>query len=151
MLHRAFQFAFSGTRLIDWLTLIVELLFIGTVLLLDLPERFHRRRVRLAVEDIKVLIQSGQKLVLQGPPTETATEESCQKRNDAVAVWIGSAHKSLANHSDTAAISFEQRRLQPDIHFRRISNFARASAWYQELLHRLTNLQNIMEKADVYF
>jgi hypothetical protein len=150
MLHRAFQFVFSGTRLIDWLTLIVELLFIGTVLLLDLPERFHRRRVRLAVEDIKVLIQSGQKLVLQGP-AETATEESCKQWADAVVVWIESAHKSLANHSDTAAISFEQRRLQPDVHFTGISNFARARAWYQELLHRLTNLQNIMEKADVYF
>lgn len=58
---------------------------------------------------------------------------------------------ALLSNSIAAGMSFDSRRVAPDLLYGVVSRLANANSWYGELLHRLSNLQNIMEKADVYF
>jgi hypothetical protein len=65
--------------------------------------------------------------------------------------WIQDTQKEIANHSTQAGISFAHFSggSSSSINYGGISGGAQI--WYRELLSRLDNLRNIMEKADVYF
>ena len=143
---------FGDFRPADWTTGIIELLFIAVILWLDLPERFHRRRVRNALVIVKELMAEGQGLVRSAPWASTSPDEPTAARwvRD-VNTWIEKTHQSFEKNSIQAMMSFEQRALEPDVHFGGMTGQAGAKDQFRELLHRLRNLQNIMEKADVYF
>jgi hypothetical protein len=141
----------EGARPIDWLILIVDFLVLAVIVWLDAPERVHKYKVRRRLRLVHSIIAEGQRLHESAPPagtTDTAVADAWVK---AVQLWIEKTHQSLTRYSDAAAMSFNSRKVAPTLIFGVITATSNAREWYGELLHRLANLQNIMEKADVYF
>ena len=139
----------EGARPIDWAILIVDFLVLAVILWLDAPERFHKRKVRKRLLIVQKIMLDGHSLRESAPPVANATNDAADQWVRSVKIWIDNADQSLAATSRQAALAFIHREVAPDIMWNGIHVYARAQ--FGELLHRLDNLRNIMEKADVYF
>ena len=148
--YRAWRMFTDGSRPIDWAILIVDFLVLAVIIWLDAPERFHRKRVRKRL----VLVQ---RIMLEGHALRSSVStanESNQTASDwiqSVQAWIDTSYQSLADVSMQAALAFMHRNVVPDVSWGGITTRLDISRQFQELLVRLDNLRNIMEKADVYF
>jgi len=146
----------EGARAIDWAILVVDFLVLAVIVWLDAPERFHKHTVRRRLRVVYGMLAQGQKLHQSAPPSGPLSNSGGDSDIatawvTAVDHWIKQTHQTLAKHSVAAGMAFDARRVAPDLHWGTVSRSSNAMAWYGELLHRLSNLQNIMEKADVYF
>lgn len=126
-------------------------MFILVVLWLEVPEVWHKHRVRRCVRFVHARIADGQRLHDSAPPAGTTDGAIADSWVEAVQQWIDQTGEALYKYSIAAGLSFNSRRLAGDVNFGGITGTSNARGWYAELLHRLSNLQNIMEKADVYF
>ena len=150
-LCRAWRMVTEGARFIDYAILIVDFLVLAVILWLDAPERFHKYKVRKKLLIVRRLLLDGNKLQQTAPPRDIDNLEVASQWVEAVKAWIESSYQTLAAHSMQAGLSFSRRNVEPDILYGVITHVAGAREWYRELLHRMNNLLNIMEKADVYF
>jgi hypothetical protein len=139
----------EGARFIDWAILIVDFLVLAVILWLDAPERFHKRKVRKRLLMVQRIMLDGHNLRTSAPAVVIATNDVAEQWVKSVQTWIDGAYQSLANASMQAALAFIHRDVAPDIVWGGVH--ANARGQFGELLHRLDNLRNIMEKADVYF
>lgn len=140
----------EGARFIDWAILIVDFLVLAVILWLDAPERFHKRRVRKRLAIVQRMMLDGHAL-RNSVADANVSDEAASKWIQSVQSWIDTSYKTLADTSMQAALAFIHRNVIPDIYFGGVTNRADVSKQFQELLLRLENLRNIMEKADVYF
>jgi hypothetical protein len=141
----------EGARAIDWAILVVDFLVLLVIVVLDTPERFHKFKVRRRLRTVYIVLAEGQRLHESAPPAGTTDASIADAWIVAVQQWIQQTHQALAKFSVAAGMSFNSRKVAPDINYGGITMTSNARGWYGELLHRLANLQNIMEKADVYF
>jgi hypothetical protein len=148
---RIWHMATDGSRPIDWAILIVDFLVLAVILWLDAPERFHKYKVRRRLSLVHNMMAEGQGLHTSAPRADATDAKAVDAWVIAVRKWIEQTHQTLADHSVAAGMSFDSRRVAPDINWGVVSHMSNAREWYGELLHRLSNLQNIMEKAEVYF
>jgi hypothetical protein len=141
---------FGDFRPADLTICILEIIFIAVILWLDLPERFHKNKVRRRL----VLVQ---RIMLDGHNLRTsvsdanANNETASKWIQSVQIWIDNSYQSLADNSLQAGLAFMHRHVAPDVLYWGVTIREDVSKQFQELLIRLNNLLNIMEKADVYF
>jgi len=142
---------FGDFRPVDWVSCTLELLFILVVLWLEVPEVWHKHKVRKKVHIVQRLLLDGNKFQLTAPSRNVDNEEVISQWVEAVKAWIESSHQTLAANSMQAGLAFSRRNVEPDVLYGVITPIADAREWYRELLHRINNLLNIMEKADVYF
>lgn len=140
----------EGARLIDWAILIVDFLVLAVILWLDAPERFHRRKVRKRLVVVQKMMLDGHSL-RNSVADANKNDETASRWIQSVQTWIDTSYKTLADTSMQAALAFIHRNVIPDIYFGGVTNRQDVSRQFQELLLRLENLRNIMEKADVYF
>jgi hypothetical protein len=151
-LYRIWRMFTEGARFIDWAILIVDFLVLAVIVWLDAPERFHKRKVRKALKIVKDIMAEGQSFVTSAPwISGNPTDDRAAQWVKDVMEWIKNTHTSLLKLSIPAMMAFEQRALEPDVNFGGMTRQSRANDHFRELLHRLRSVQNIMEKADVYF
>ena len=142
----------DGARFIDWAILIVDFLVLTVILWLDAPERLHKRKVRRRLAMVQRIMLGGHSLRESAPTAAPdVTYDVAIRWVQSVQTWIDGAYQSLSDASMPAALAFIRRDVAPDVIFGGISERADARSQFRELLHRLENLRNIMEKADVYF
>lgn len=139
---------FGDFRPADLVASGLELAFIVVILWLELPERFHHRKVRACLRLVHARLGDGQRLHETAPAVGT---DDVKAWLGAVDQWIDETDRRLYKASIAAALSFRARAVEPDVVYWHVSRSADAYRKYAELLHRLRRLQNIMEKADVYF
>ena len=151
-LYRVWRMLTEGARFIDWAILVVDFLVLAVILWLDAPERFHKRKVRKRLAMVQRIMLDGHNLRASAPTTvPDVTHNAATQWVQSVQAWIDGSYQSLADTSMQAALAFIHRDVAPDVIFGGISERANARHQFGELLHRLDNLRNIMEKADVYF
>ena len=142
----------EGARFIDWAILIVDFLVLAIIIWLDAPERFHKRKVRKQLVSVQRIMLDGHTLRESAPTAvPDVTHDVAALWVQSVQAWINDSHESLAGSSRQAALAFIHRDVAPDVIYGAISERANARTHFRELLIRLDNLRNIMEKADVYF
>ena len=142
----------EGARFIDWAILIVDFLVLAVILWLDAPERFHKRKVRKRLAMVQRMMLDGHSLRESAPANvPDPTHDVALQWVQSVQTWIDRSDQSLRIASMQAALAFIRRDVAPDVLFGGITERANARHQFAELLHRLENLRNIMEKADVYF
>jgi hypothetical protein len=148
--YRMLHMFIEGARPIDWAILIVDFLVLAVIVWLDAPERFHKKQVRKRLLLVQRIMLDGHALrnSVYGANTNT---ETASEWTHSVQTWIDTSHQSLANVSMQAALSFMHRNVAPDVSWGGVTHRQDVSKQFQELLVRLDNLRNIMEKADVYF
>jgi hypothetical protein len=151
MMLDAIRRFFGDFRPADWTLCLLEIIFVGVILWLDLPERFHRNKVRRRLRFVHARIADGQRLHESAPPAGTTDIALVDPWIGAVRQWIDQTNEALSKYSVAAGLSFNSRKVAPDVIFNGVTGTSNARGWYGELLHRLSNLQNIMEKAEVYF
>jgi hypothetical protein len=147
LLHRIF----GDFRPVDYISCGLESIFIIMVLWLELPDLFHKRRVRKKVRIIQQLLLEGDKLRQTAPPADVQNLNVPVGWSGSVQAWIGNCDNLIADHSIPAWLAFTRRNVGPDVLYVNISAVAGARDWYRELLHRMNNLLNILENAYVYF
>jgi len=141
---------FGDLRPADWTLCFLEVIFIAVILWLEVPERFHKKKVRKRLVMVQRIMSEGHNL--RNSVSEANTNnETASKWIQSVQNWIDKSYQSLANTSLKASLAFMHRNVVPDINFGGVTNRLDVSKQFQELLIRLDNLLNIMEKADVYF
>ena|SRR5208283_2726634 len=140
----------DGSRPIDWAILIVDFLVLAVILWLDAPERFHKKKVRKRLVLVQRIMLDGHAL-RNSVSTASASNQTASQWIQSVQAWIDTSHQSLADVSMQAALAFMHRNVVPDVSWGGVTNRQDVSRQFQELLVRLDNLRNIMEKADVYF
>ncbi len=142
---------FGDFRPVDWVSCILELLFILVVLWLEVPDVLHKWKVHKKVRIVQRLLLDGNKFQITAPATDFDNVTVISEWVEGVKAWIESSNQTLSDNSILAELAFSRRNVQPDFLYGVISPIADARGWYRELLHRMNNLVNIMEKADVYF
>jgi hypothetical protein len=141
---------FGEFRAADLVASGLELAFILVILWLELPERFHKRRIRKQLAMIQRIMFDGHDF-RDSVASANANDEAASRWIKSVQAWIDSTYHSIAATSLAAALAFMHRNVAPDIHYGGVTSRTDVSKQFQELLIRLDNLQNIMEKAGVYF
>jgi hypothetical protein len=142
---------FGDFRPVDWVSCTLELLFILVVLWLEVPEVWHKHTVRKKVRIVQRLLLDGNKFQLSAPPKDFENAEVISQWSEAVRAWIDTSQQTLTDNSIPAGLAFSRRNVEPDVLYRVITPVGDAREMFRELLHRMNNLLNIMEKADVYF
>ncbi len=142
---------FGDFRPADLVASGLEFAFIVVILWLELPERFHHRTVRSCLRLVQARLADGQRLHESVPPVQSVDLAVAEAWIGDVKEWTERTDRLLSKYSIAAGLSFRSRAVEPDVNFGNVSRMAEAYRSYAELLHRLRNLQNIMEKADVYF
>lgn len=141
---------FSDLRPADWTLCVLEVIFIAVILWLEVPERFHKRKVRKGLKVVQRIMLDGHNL--RTSVSEATDDKTAPEWIQSVDKWIDTSHSALSDTSLQAALAFMHRSpLKPDIYYGGVTNRVDVSKQFQELLIRLSNLLNIMEKADVYF
>ena len=140
----------EGARLIDWAILVVDFLVLAVILWLDAPERFHKRQVRKRLVIVQGMMLDGHGLK-NSVAHANENDEAASSWINNVQTWMHTSYQTLADVSMPGALAFIHRNVSPDIFYGGVTNRQDVSKQFQELLIRLENLQNIMEKADVYF
>jgi hypothetical protein len=141
---------FSDLRPADWVMSTLEVIFILVILWLEIPERWHKHKVRKKLKIVQAIMESGHTLRTSVADANT-NNETASKWMRSVQNWIDMSYQTLAGSSVQAGLAFVHRNVAPDINFYGVTSRPDVSKQFQELLIRLDNLLNIMEKADVYF
>jgi len=151
---------FGEFRPADLVASALELTFILVILWLELPARFHKRRIRKRMRMVKNLMLQGQEIQRRAPTGKmvedekldgNALSEIATKWVDSVKEWWENTYKLLDKYSPLAALSFVHHRGGICVQYSAITGLADARDLYRVLLERLDNLLNIMEKSDIYF
>jgi hypothetical protein len=148
--YRKWHMLVEGARPIDWAILIVDFLVLAVILWLDAPERLHKRTIRKGLRVVQLCLVQGQELRNSVP---SSGQDSVQVNawTKSVEDWIRDTQMEMSKRSTQAGISFAHFSGGASSLVNYTGIAGTAMQWYKELLLRLDNLRNIMEKADVYF
>ena len=141
---------FGDFRPADLVSSALELAFIVVVLWLELPERFHKKKVSKSLRAVQLSMVLGQKLQ-NSVPSSSQDPSQTHAWAKSVQDWIQDTQREMAKHSTQAGISFAHFAGGASSTISYSGMSTHTQRWYKELLWRLDNLRNIMEKADVYF
>jgi hypothetical protein len=146
--RRICRLVFGSPQPIEWWLLAADLAIVFLIIWLDVPEKFHKYRVRKRKEKVFECWATGQTLQTMAPvnhgPENTASWLVSFKE------WNNKTHDLLQSYSPEAAVAFfhETGRVEMPEGAYDVVNPARVQ--YRSLLIRLNNLKTIMENADGY-
>ena len=140
---------FSGTRPIDAVMLVVELLVLAIIAVEALVHLMHWFKIRRRMKRLRERFAEGQALHHAPPSMGTAPEEALAW-NRKVEAWIDVTKALLDGYSAQASMSFQH---DPGREFRLAATHKIATAAelaYTRLQDCLNNLREIIENPDVY-
>jgi hypothetical protein len=144
-----FRRMFQGTRPIDYVMLVVEVLVLLIIAVEAIAHAIRGFRVKRRTKRLLVLVESGQALQRRGPALIRGQEkETYDKWIAEVVRWMADTSILLEKYSSQAVAAFDHDEEGLSFTFRPIAEDGRAT--YEHLKERLNNLRDIIEKADVY-
>jgi hypothetical protein len=137
---------FAGSRPIDIVMLVVELLVLAIIAIEYGGHVWEKRRIKVRLAAIRSSYSQGQRLQLNAP-RGLGVSQASQEWTASVRQWIDDTRSLLQLYSDQAAASFVHDPIDsPQVH-----HTIPDPVTYALLATRLSNLRGIMEKPEVYF
>jgi hypothetical protein len=94
----------------DWVSCILEVLFILVVCALEIPELWHKRKVRQKMKIVQALMESGHTLRTSVSGANT-NNETASRWMQSVQNWIDASQRTLAGTSVQAGLAFMHRNV----------------------------------------
>jgi|HubBroStandDraft_5_1064220.scaffolds.fasta_scaffold11766_4 hypothetical protein len=148
-IRRIWHVVFGRPQPIEWWLLGADLAIVFLIIWLDVPERFHRRRINKRVVTLFEYIHRGQ-LLKASSPHSLEDDKLVPSWLNAVKEWNAESLHFLESCSPQARAAF----LISDetAHTREVSTVPLGARWsYGAMLDRLDNMRKIAENPDVYF
>jgi hypothetical protein len=160
-IRRIFHLLFGTPQPIEWWLLGADLAIVFLIIWLDVPEKWHRRKLRKRVVELQPYMNEGQEIqrdVLVIIETLEVWGETAYAWTIKANFWSKQTSDFLAIHSKRASAAFllvinsavtDRRIYTPRYGQRYLSG--EVGDCYQTLLSRLDNLRHIMERPEAYF
>ena len=139
----------EGTRPIDWLMLVIELLVLLLIAAETIVQLWNWVNKKRIVKKLQALFARGDELEHKAPAANIP-ESDCDKWIEGIVRWIGDTENYLKEScSAPAAISFTLDTTDfSGVHYRYVASYAHSA--YLTLKMRLANLNSIIRSLDSY-
>lgn len=156
-IHHVFVLLFGQPQRIDFWLLGADLLIVALIVCLDVPEKFHKKRVGKRVVLLFDYINRGQLLQAGSPqgifgPKGPHGESIVPAWIESVKQWNQETYAFLEACSPQARAAFLSDTTDGAAHYTTSLTLPpQAQGWYRTMLTRLDNLRKIAETPEVYF
>jgi len=158
MICRLGHYIVDGSKPVDWLLFLVDMLVLAAILWLELPDQLHKRRVAKKVKILIPLLESGRHIQSSVPYQDMENSPELSEWAETAQSWWTSTEVAVAGLSPQAATVFKHfvnfdsaDRVALDGSGRPYHLHGYAGDMYQALQLKLGNLQRIIENPEVYF
>lgn len=147
-IRRIFHLIFGKPQPIEWWLLFADLAIVFLIIWLDVPEKFHQRRLRQRISSVASFINEGHRLK-KSVPQSGAGVEATVPWVKAVHEWSNQIEAFLSRCSAHASTKFLDETSMKHVIYMNVAQDI--VIWYGLLDRRLSNLQMIIQNAAVYF
>jgi hypothetical protein len=158
MIYRIWRHIMDGSKPVDWLLFWVDMLVLGAILWLELPDQLHKRRAAKNVRILIPLLESGRHIQSSVPYQHQENSPELSEWAETAKSWWTSTEAVVAALSPRAATAFNHLlnfdsadRTAMDKSGRPYRLCGYAGDIYQSLQLKLGNLQRIIENPEIYF